>query len=360
MKPASPITGLIIAIALAICFTTSPVMAGNARAPSIADDVGWLAELDEVTVTVDNFVRAETEMQLDRYQDLAGGVNKWLHFRTPTPIENQPTIRMNRDTLYSMAVVDISKGATVKMPDAGDRYMSVMVVNQDHFINEVFYGGGAHKLDVRRFDTPYVAVVVRALVDASDLDDVAAVNALQDKMVIEAKSARPFIKPNYDEDTYRPVFEAAVELSRAVPDASRTFGRREDVDPVRHFLGTAFGFGGLPERHASYLNVEPRLPVGEFKIEVGEVPVDAFWSVSLYNADGFFEENDRDAYIMNSVNVTRDDDGSVTIHLGGCDDDRVNCLPIMQGWNYAVRLYQPRKQILDGSWTFPSVQPVGN
>jgi hypothetical protein len=137
------------------------------------------------------------------------------------------------------------------------------------------------------------------------------------------------------------------------------FGPREAVNPVRHFLGTAFGWGGLPEEQAFYLNVEPGLDVGEYKIEVpAEVPVDAFWSVSLYNAAGFFEENALGAYNVNSVTAERNEDGSVTVHLGGCDDDRVNCLPIMDGWNYVVRLYRPRPEILDGSWAFPSVEPV--
>jgi hypothetical protein len=35
----------------------------------------------------------------------------------------------------------------------------------------------------------------------------------------------------------------------------------------------------------------------------------------------------------------------------------VNCLPIMDGWNYTVRLYRPRAEILDGSWTFPAISP---
>ena len=72
-----------------------------------------------------------------------------------------------------------------------------------------------------------------------------------------------------------------------------------------------------------------------------EIPVGAFWSVSLYNADGFFEPNNIDGYVVNSETGTRNDDGSMTVHLGGCDDGRVNCLPIMEGWNYVVRLYQP-------------------
>ena len=87
-----------------------------------------------------------------------------------------------------------------------------------------------------------------------------------------------------------------------------------------------------------------------------DVPVDGFWSISVYNAAGYFEPNDRNAYSVNNITATPDADGSITVHFGGCGDDRPNCLPIMEGWNYAVRLYRPRPEILDGSWTFP--EPV--
>jgi hypothetical protein len=30
----------------------------------------------------------------------------------------------------------------------------------------------------------------------------------------------------------------------------------------------------------------------------------------------------------------------------------------MPGWNYIVRLYRPRAQILDGTWKFPEARPV--
>ena len=130
------------------------------------------------------------------------------------------------------------------LPDAGDRYMSAMVVNQDHYINEVFHGGGTYKLDMRTFDTPYVTVYVRTLVDASDADDVAAVNALQDQMMIEAASAKPFVAPGYDEESYEALVERLNALTPFFSNALGAFGAKKDVDPVKHLINTAVGWGG--------------------------------------------------------------------------------------------------------------------
>jgi len=327
----------------------------TASAQPAAEDIDAPAEAREIPVTIDNFARAASDIEFDKYVKLAGGINKFYHFREPTPVDNQPTIRMNRDTLYSTAIVDISEGATLTLPDVGDRYMSAMIVNQDHFINEVFYGGGTYTLDMETFDTPYVIVYMRTLVDADDPNDVAAVNAIQDQMKIEAVSSNPFNLPDYDKEAYETLVDLTNQLLPfSTNKVTGVFGRKEDVDPVRHLIGTGIGWAGLPHNHAYYPANVPNLPVGEYKIEVPpEVPVGAFWSVTVYNADGYMEPNDLGRNNYNNVSAEPNDDGSITIHLGACDDGRVNCIPITPGWSYAVRLYQPRAEILDGSWSFP-------
>src|SRR5210317_1160108 len=75
------------------------------------------AQSKPVIVNVENFVRAETAAQFDRTVEMASGVNRFFHLRGPTPLDKQIVIRMNRDTLYSGAVVDISQGATLVVPD---------------------------------------------------------------------------------------------------------------------------------------------------------------------------------------------------------------------------------------------------
>ncbi len=83
-------------------------------------------------ITIDTFVRAESDTAIRNLYNGVGGLGKFGHLRTPTPLDNQTIIRMNRDTLYSPAVLDLSKPATVILPDTGGRYMTLHVVNQDH------------------------------------------------------------------------------------------------------------------------------------------------------------------------------------------------------------------------------------
>jgi hypothetical protein len=144
------------------------------------------------TVSIGNFVAAETARMFDGTLMTTRGVNRWAQYREPVAMDAQTVIRMNRDTLYSGAIVDISEGATVTLPDTGDRYMSVMVVNQDHYINRILHDAGTYDLTVDEFDTPWVAVVARIFVNPYDLADLAIVNDLQGQLVVEAGSAMPY------------------------------------------------------------------------------------------------------------------------------------------------------------------------
>jgi hypothetical protein len=286
----------------------------------------------------------------------AGGVNQLLHNRAPTPIDHQTVIRMNRDTLSSTAIVNISEGARVTVPDAGERYLSVMVVNQDHYINQVLHDPGSYDLTVDAFDTRFVALAFRTLVDARDHDDLEVVAAIQDQFRVEAAATAPFAMPDYETESLDRTRSALLALASDLTGFEGAFGRRADVDPIHHLIGTAAGWGGLPDSEAVYVGVSPRLPVGEYELTVGaDVPVDGFWSISVYNADGYFEANEADAYSVNSITAARDPDGSVTVRFGGDGDPARNSIPTTDGWNYLVRMYRPRPEVLDGTWTFPTL-----
>src|SRR5262245_28228174 len=83
-------------------------------------------------------------------------------------------------------------------------------------------------------------------------------------------------------------------------------------------------------------------------------------SRSSRGAPGFHRAGDGEGAILfvNNITAKRSEDGSVEIQFGGCDGKIPNCLPITKGWNYTVRLYRPRPEILDGSWKFPEAEPM--
>jgi hypothetical protein len=156
--------------------------------------------------------------------------------------------------------------------------------------------------------------------------------------------------PNWDQASQKKVRDALLVLATTIPDFKGAFGTKAQVDPIRHLIGTAAGWGGNPDKDATYLNVTPANNDGKtvYRLVVKNVPVNGFWSVSLYDAKGYYEPNPDNAYTVNNITAKKADDGSVAIQFGGCDGKIANCLPIMAGWNYTVRLYRPRAEILNG------------
>lgn len=318
----------------------------------------WASAEPGEPVTVDNFVRAESDQYFGGTVK-RGGFGKFTHNREPTPIDDQAVVRMNRDTLYSAAVFDLDVGpATIHLPDPGSRFLSMQVINEDHYVPLVAYGGGKHVLTKENVGTRYAIVAVRILVNPADAKDVDIVHALQDAIAVAERATGKFEVPNWDSASQRKIRDALLTLGSTLPDTRRMFGTHADVEPVRHLIGTAMAWGGLPDTAALYLNVTPPRNDGStvYRLTVDDVPVDGFWSISVYDEQGYFQRNDLGAYTLNNITAKKNEDGSISVQFGGCDDGIPNCLPITAGWNYMVRLYRPRGEILDGTWRFPEAK----
>lgn len=281
-----------------------------------------------------------------------------------TPLDKQPVPRCNRDTVYSSAVFDLDAAppVTITMPDAGKRFMTLIAINEDHYVYKVFYGAGSYTLMRDQVGTRYVLVAVRTLVDPASPKDVEQAHALQDAVKVKQGSSGKSEVPNWDQESQKKVREALKTLGATLPDLRHAFGARNEVDPVRHLIATATAWGGNPDKNAIYLNVTPKNNDGKtiYKLTVKDVPVNGFWSITVYNAEGYLQPNPLNRYNLNNITAQKNADGSITVQFGGCDNKTANCLPSLPGWNYIVRLYRPRKEILNGSWTFPEAQPVAS
>jgi hypothetical protein len=365
MKTLKTVTSLAVVVALQFVVIAPTAWAQQAHVDrthiaAVADTKPVTAAVgDTKPVIWDNWVRAESDKMFKSYVAL-GGFGKFFNIRKPTPIDAQKVVRMNRDTLYSFGVFDLTRPVTITNPDAGNRFNSMMVLNQDEYIpTAVVYKPGEYTLTQEEVGTRYVSVVFRTFVDASDPADIKKGNAIQDQIKVKQASKGKFEIPNWDQKSQDRLRAALQVLGATMTDTSMAFGTKEDTDSAAHLIGAAIGWGGLPLKDAKYLNIVPKMNDGKtpYTLTVKDVPVDAFWSISLYNGKGFYVKNKYDAYALNNVTAKKSRDGSYTIHFGG-DPKQPNYLPIMDGWNYIVRLYRPRKKLLDGTWKFPAPQPL--
>ena len=311
-------------------------------------------------VHVANFIRAETDHHLTRTVKTAG-LGRLHHARQMTPVDQQDVVRMNRDTLYSAGVFDLDAApVTIVLPDAKKRFMSMQVLSEDHYTIEVVYTPGRHTYTRERVGTRYAYVAIRTVADPRNPSDMKAARALQDAIKVEQATVGKFEVPKWDQVSQAKIRGALEILGTSLGDVGPAFGAKNEVDPVRHLISTAIGWGGNPVEAAVYRSVVPAANDGAtvHQLTLKDVPVSGFWSVSVYNEKGYFEKNDLDAYTLTNLTAKPDETGAFIVQFGDCRGGAPNCLPIVPGWTYTVRLYQPRPEILSGTWKFPEALPM--
>src|SRR6478736_4773277 len=281
-----------------------------------------------VPVTADNFNRAESHMYFSGTLKRAGGLGRFNHRRQLPPLDQQGVIRANRDTLYSEAVFDLDAGPiTVTLPDPTGRFMSMIVLDEEQYALETVYGPGTFTYNKEKVGTRYVLLGIRTFVNPNDPTDLDKLHALQDAIKIEQKATGTVEFPNWDPVSQKKVRDALLVLAGTLPDTNQMYGPRGKVDPIRHLIGTATGWGANAPEDATYVPVVPAKNDGKtvHRLTIkGAVPVDGFWSITVYGADGYFHVNDQNVYSINGTTARKDADGSITIQFGGCDGKAKN------------------------------------
>lgn len=307
-------------------------------------------------VYIENYVRAETDVTFLAYakQDAFG---KFNHFRQLVPIDDQKIVRMNYDTLYSYAIFDVGKcPVTITKPDSGKDYMSIEIFNQDHFAPFVLYKGGDYTITEKTLGSRYGAVAVRTLVNVTEEGGLEKANKYQDglKITQECKGDLSGI-PNWDKTSLKEVKKAINNLAAYQKNTTRRMGiNRENVDPIKHFIVSASGWGPLQYKEARYLNIYPPKNTSNVPYTLTFEKPDVnysgggFWSITVYDKEGYLIKNSSNTYVTNDRNAIANSDGTYTVHFGG-DPKAKNYMPIenVNGWNYTVRLYRPNQSIID-------------
>ena len=310
-----------------------------------------------VKVTPGTYIRAESDRQFGNIVKMAGGVNRLFHFRSLTPLDKQNIVRMNRDTLYSMGVVDTSKGATITVPELPKgRYASAYLVDNDHYCPFVIYTSGTHELPK---DTKYLGIGVRIKVfNPKDADEIALVNKLQDQFIIKANSANPLPEFKWNLQSLKALTTQYEKDAAQLGSYKGMMGPRGKVfkEKTRH-LAAAAGWGLFPEWDATYMNYNGGQDHKVCHKATYKVPENkAFWSITVYGNDGYMKSDNN---IVNSSNVKLNADGTFTVRYGSDEacGDVPNRLDVSEGWNFIMRVYRPGPSVLDGSYKLPDAVP---
>lgn len=365
---------------------------------------GGMPHAQQVTGSADAAFEAQVAEYLRRYpyqqtydyaMRFTGGdparLNTWAVRGEPTLVRAGDDVipRTNNDTYYQSATLWLEDGPVVITASASarDRFTSLQLVD-DRNVNyrNVIHPRGAYTLYFGRrpdrvhgeaIEVPsrFSIVLVRVEVkNQDDAADVAAARAVFKGLTIAGGTPARFpavdLLSGYPEaaatEARRRMDEtfANVPFSRLVVGPGQEPGR--DVPALYHAAGTKGGWGGPDPSHSAYEAIlvdengeamEGRR--GTYTVTTGEPPVDAFWSVTVYDTGrgSRLYPNAGNRYHINNTMAVRNDDGSVTFTFKpACEAMAVNCLPVPAGpFDLVARYYLPRPAIISGAWTLPKV-----
>ena len=313
-------------------------------------------------VTDENYAVAESQIIFADYVKRiaaatdTNGVGVLLNNKQGADPEDRTVMRINFDTLYSFAVLDLAEEATLTMPATDGRYQSTWVITEEHYNPMAFVTPGEHVLNQDNVGNRYAMIVIRTQANTTDPADMAAANALQDQLQLQQTARGTYVaSDNWDMDEVLRMRARYVKIADDENISSDVmFGEKGEVPLKDHNAGTAYGWGGFTKERAVYPGYQPDSTDPQ-TLTLQDVPARAFWSITVYDAEGFPQG---DVYNINSQFAVANDDGSYTIHFGG-EKSAPNYMDIYAGWNFTLRIYEPTEAYFNGDWVRPELQPAG-
>ncbi|MGI9511604.1 MAG: DUF1254 domain-containing protein, partial [Anderseniella sp.] len=336
-------------------FSAILLIAGlNSAAADISDidSTGWAANPVDYGMTAKEFINAESRAFFADFLGRAE-INSFHHFKTLATPDDRWVVSPNVDTLYSVGVVNVTEGFTLDIPDTGERFLSIQIIDENHMTPFHLYGGGARSFSADQFETDYIAIGLRIGTDGTP-EDIAFINeAIQDKTKISgAKDEEAMLRP--DLDLMLKVRAPMLEQFGKLPNSFGVMQERTaDVKDWEIFTYVTAGAWGLSKnQHAMYATHTPAGAIGG-ECWIGTfppVPAEEFFSITVYGPHQFLMTNENNV-VSSTRGAITEADGSFTVVFGGeqCRGKAPNFAYTPEdGWNLMLRAYRPRvEEFLD-------------
>jgi hypothetical protein len=244
----------------------------------------------------------------------------------------------------------VQDGFNLKLPEVGDRFLSVQIITENHITPFYFYGGGCRTFKTSDFDSDFVAVGVRMGTNGTKEDIQYVVEKLQPKYFIEgAKNEDTLIRP--DTKKMLVVREALLSAYNKLPDTFDAMQKSTALvnDWEKFTYVTAGGWGLSADINAMYKPYSNPALKGNtcYTTTFQPIPSNAFFSITVYGPDKYLM-SDSNNVIGSNHNIAMNDDGTFTVVFGDtiCKNLAPNFLYTPKdGWNYLIRAYKPDVEV---------------
>jgi len=349
---------------------------------------------NQVNDYIQKFPYQDTYNYMNQY---TGGesskLNSWVLGSEPVLVKagDDKVVRMNNDTYYNMAFMDLSQGP-VKLSfsnSSEDRFYSFQLMDDrnTNFRNVIgpsgdyylYFGDNPGSVEGELIETPSELTVVIVRVELKDQDneeDVKQAKEIFRGISIEGPEIKEFpsldLLSSFDE-------EVTKEANRLIDSTMQNTPFRlmiaatgqvpNEVSYLQLAAGTKGGWGGPVTSHSAYesLMFDKNGEVlngskGTYRLTTTEPPVDAFWSITVYDTEkgGFLHPNNQNKYHINNTGAVKNEDGTVTfLFKQKCEEGDINCLEVPAGtFDLTTRYYLPHEEIRSGEWTFPKPELI--
>ena len=333
-------------ILLSAVLITSLSLTANANTTADTSSAKTTQKSDNgVIITPDNFIQADSVRAFFKeIEQSKGKVNVVRPVRELTNTDNQDVIRMNRDTLYTRTVLDVTGGASITTKEyAGFQNINVIDINHGQVAS--LTGHGTLKIDESMLtEGHHVYVIVRTglLRNLSEDEMMAKAHQAQDAVSVAFKSSTPFTPPvKYDFSTldkvkYKILKAFAINPQKDV--AKLGLGTVKERDPDAARVVVAIGWGALAGQEAVYSAFSGQKERVSFTIDSKpNANKTGFFSVTIYNGDGYIATLN---YAINSDDMVANKDGSYTMTFLASGE------PIKEGEKNVIRT--PRGKVWTG------------
>lgn len=328
-----------------IALALSSVVTSAIASPAI-DSSEWPVDPNDFGMTAEQYIQTESHAFMSNFINRAG-LNNFFHFPSLSTADDTWVVSPNQDSLYSIATVDATNGFSIEIPDVGDRYLSIHVLNTDHYSPYYVYGGGVHHFDREVLGSDIVAVGIRTSTTATPEDIKFVAQQIQPniKIITDSNSVQV---PELDLETMAKIRAELMPHYSAQENifGIMDYGYVEGQDDWKRILVAAGAWGLSPDDTAMYIGGAPEDSEGNtcYMATFDHVDVEDFLSITAYNSDKFLMTNERNL-ISTNRGMEINEDGSFTAYFGGLDcenADKTNFIHTPDdGWNILLRAYTP-------------------